>query len=353
MMQAKTELQNIHQKLITEKTPFVIYKLPGANYLLLEIGQQSGLSEFTDWKEIWKREGFVIAPFHRKTGKKQFIIYPIRRVKFELDSLPVGSSGKPAYNTDIQSITDIYAQQIDRYKSTFSRDFKKAILSKIIEIKTEGLNILEYFIKIAKNYPDAFVYYFESAETGTWLGASPETLISSQKGKIELMSLAGTSKTGTWTQKEIEEQKYVTEYILEKLIKFDVKDFFQSKTKNLKAGNIFHLMTKFTFDSKQINSHLHQFINELHPTPAVCGLPQKEALNLILTSEKHNREYYTGFLGPYQDSENFHFFVNLRCLKRVGEKLHIFVGGGITKDSKAAAEWDETEQKARTLLRFL
>jgi isochorismate synthase len=79
-------------------------------------------------------------------------------------------------------------------------------------------------------------------------------------------------------------------------------------------------------------------------------MPRKESLKLIRMLEKHNREYYAGFLGPVGINNQLTLFVNLRCMKVLADRLALFVGGGITADSVPEEEWMETEIKAETLL---
>ena len=103
------------------------------------------------------------------------------------------------------------------------------------------------------------------------------------------------------------------------------------------------------------NASIKDFVSSLHPTPAVCGLPMKAAKDFIIKNEGYNREFYTGFLGALNfENEKTELFVNLRCMQYVeNKKLALYVGGGITKDSNATLEWDETENKTKTMLDVL
>jgi isochorismate synthase len=73
-------------------------------------------------------------------------------------------------------------------------------------------------------------------------------------------------------------------------------------------------------------------------------------MNYLLETEKHNRSYYSGYLGPVNLDERMLLFVNLRCMQVLADKLVLYVGAGITSESVAEDEWDETEIKADTLL---
>src|SRR5690606_3892745 len=139
-------------------------------------------------------------------------------------------------------------------------------------------------------------------KVGLWLGATPETLVNIDGQRLTTMSLAGTQKyNGTlevnWTSKELNEQQLVTDFIVHSLhpeTSGSVGNISLGKPETVKDGNLVHLKTTIsaTFNSK-IN--FKQLLTNLHPTPAVCGLPKDAAKQFILKNENYNREFYTGF----------------------------------------------------------
>jgi len=74
---------------------------------------------------------------------------------------------------------------------------------------------------------------------------------------------------------------------------------------------------------------------------------------LILNNEKHDRAYYTGFLGPLNMDNKSHLFVNLRCLQLFNRKYVLYSGAGITASSVAEREWEETDNKMMTMLNVM
>jgi isochorismate synthase len=78
-----------------------------------------------------------------------------------------------------------------------------------------------------------------------------------------------------------------------------------------------------------------------------------KAMDDIRQTEKHSREYYTGFLGPTGIDDLMQLYVNLRCMKILDDRCVLYIGGGITQDSVPEDEWEETEIKADTLLSVL
>jgi isochorismate synthase len=205
-------------------------------------------------------------------------------------------------------------------------------------------------------YPDAFVYLF-CVKGQCWIGASPEPFVCSHDQRLKTVSLAGTrplnkhnAEIGNWKHKELEEQEYVTQHI-EKILKvFDINPVEKNGPYVIRAGNLMHLRTDFSFDMKIVGRRLPALIHALHPTPAVCGMSTGQAMDFIRNFEKHNREFYAGFLGPVGFADKLCLFVNLRCMKVYDDRLILYIGGGITGESIPEEEWEETEIKAETLL---
>ena len=52
-------------------------------------------------------------------------------------------------------------------------------------------------------------------------------------------------------------------------------------------------------------------LESLHPTPAVCGFPKDDALNIIREYESHDRGYYAGPFG-YLGSDSTEIVVAIR-----------------------------------------
>jgi isochorismate synthase len=74
---------------------------------------------------------------------------------------------------------------------------------------------------------------------------------------------------------------------------------------------------------------------------------------LIRIVEKHDRGFYTGFLGPWNLSGESKLYVNLRCAQLHKNKMSLYVGGGLTAESNPEDEWEETVRKSQTLLSVL
>jgi len=363
-------LIKIHNSCISKNLPFVTFRKPQQERSTTFIQTTPGNVQWKSIRDVTTHVGFIMAPFDSRNGHRYILIKPdlvldeddlskeqLKMVE-KLDPRP-----PPQWNGDVPIVTEreTYMEQVNAIKSSISTGaFQKAVLSRIKVIKGDYLDLVpKLFQTICRKHPNAFVYLFKS-DDHFWMGASPEPLLRLHEGKMSTVSLAGTRPyaekhldINKWTVKEVLEQEYVTRYIHDVLWDFRGKDYRVSSPYVTKAGNLVHLRTDFSFGVEKIANRLWEFVDAMHPTPAVAGQPKEDAINYIKQLEPHDRDYYTGFLGPVGTNMEIDLFVNLRCIKITPGYLSLYIGGGITLDSDPADEWDETRWKAESLLKFL
>ncbi|MFZ6052685.1 chorismate-binding protein [Halocola ammonii] len=243
---------------------------------------------------------------------------------------------------------------LNRVKDAIKRiergDFEKSVVARIEKVDRGDASISKLLDALANRYPSAFVCVFNHPKAGTWICATPETLVKGKENRFETMSLAGTkpskSEPRDWTEKERQEQKIVTQDILNQLEKLGVSKLKSSRVETVNAGNVMHLKSTIRFES---DKSILEIAMALHPTPAVNGFPRKPAMKFICEHEKEERKYYSGFLGPIGLHKVDHLFVNLRCMEVFPNNFVLHIGGGITADSDPQSEWEETAHKAATL----
>jgi isochorismate synthase len=313
-------------------------------------------------------KGFLIAPFSREAGDPVYLIRPDLVLHNPIDadqldkilSIP-SPSVHPSGRQPAETRKEQYIKQIEEIIGQIeAAAFEKVMLSRVKSVLGRfSSRLASIFNRLCQEYNHAFVYLF-CVKGNCWTGASPEPFICSCNGELFTVSLAGTRPSnpenliiGNWNRKELLEQEYVTRHIEQVLLAFSVRDYRKKGPYIARAGNLSHLRTDFTFPYSSAGSILPSLMNALHPTPAVCGMGSAKAMDYIRQAEKHNREYYTGFLGPVGIDDLMQLYVNLRCMKILDDRCILYVGGGITKDSIPEDEWKETEIKADTLLSVL
>lgn len=226
-----------------------------------------------------------------------------------------------------------------------------------------GFDPVSAFLELSVRYPGAFVSLVAIPGIGTWLGASPEVLLTLDQRALTTMALAGTQRrpedkplsTIRWGHKEVAEQEMVSDYIRQFFARAGIDHVIESGPHTVAAANVVHLQTLFrvVVDEEERLALANSVLDELHPTSAVCGMPKHQALAFILAHEGYDRSFYSGFLGPVHMDGCSSLFVNLRCMQLSHEDANLYVGGGITADSDPASEWRETEMKAETMLSVL
>lgn len=340
------------------KLPFVVYNKPNAKEVFGLFQKNDDLITVTNQ---FDRQGFVFAPFN---STDITVLFPLLSSDFVTSIMLVDDS------CELQSVLstkdDLKSTHVNLVKKGVeaikNNHFKKVVLSRKEKVKLAEIDIVETYNRLLQTYPSTFVYVWFHPKVGLWFGATPETLLKLENSCFTTISLAGTQvyKENTppkWSQKEIDEQKFVTDYIVNKLSSFS-KELQVSETTTVKAGSLLHLKTKITgeLDTLKENS-LFSLIDLLHPTPAVCGLPKEASKQFILENENYNRSYYTGFLGELNmgvhHKKDSHLFVNLRCMEVIDTEAFIYIGGGITKESNPEKEWEETVAKRNIMLQVL
>lgn len=274
------------------------------------------------------------------------------------DAEPIQEMG----HEDFLRLIHLAKEQIAQHR------FKKVVPSRCQYVRLpEDFNVVATFQRMCKMYPHAFVSAIAMPGLGTWLGASPEILVRTfvQDGSriFKTMALAGTQKldettdikNAAWRGKEIEEQALVSRYIINCFKKIRLREFDEDGPHTVAAGNLLHLRTDLTVNMDEVNfPELGSvMLKLLHPTSAVCGLAKEPALAFIEENEHYDRALFAGFLGPVNIHEQVNIFVNLRCMQLLDKKALIYAGAGVTAESDAEKEWQETSLKMQTLQKIL
>ena len=322
--------------------PFVVYKKPSHDKIVCHQGDI--ISGQID--DIDNNKGFLFMPFD--LNKYGYLLKPkiTTETKFHLKvnnkrtneiSIKEFSSKKSSYIKFINETID----------NIHSSELEKVVCSSVFNVKLNSESCIEYFKKLIQLNHDAFCYLFYHPDTGVWIGASPEKLLNLNNNVVTTFALAATKKdmNQSWTDKEFREQKIVEEQIVTDL-KGVCTNIERGTLQTVKAGNLFHLKSVIKAQTKKSSSDL---IKLLHPTPAIAGTPKNEAISYINKMENYNRSFYTGFMGLFEKN-SCDIYVNIRCAKIVDDKLTVYVGGGITKDSNASDEWSEIVNKSQTML---
>ena len=339
---------------------YAIYRLPHEDHATLitqSVGEPMELHSLT---ELNGKQGFVVAPFEVKADQPVVLIQGKTETIALSNEQLTADDGKNRLPSDM---SNYYKVDFANYHSQLEADkFRKIVLARCAdEQMPNGVKPIDLFYRACQLYPRLFIALVETEKSGCWLTATPEILLDGHGADWRTIALAGTMKlegdqldgegeTLTWSTKNIQEQRIVATYITECLEQF-TDDFREEGPRTVRAANLVHLRSDFTFKLAD-NNKIGDLLQALHPTPAVCGLPKREAFKFIVKNEHTPRRYYSGFMGPVAQ-EDTHLYVSLRCMNIDGDVCHLYAGGGLLKDSVEEQEWLETEAKMETMKKLL
>lgn len=231
--------------------------------------------------------GYVVAPFHIGAETPVVFIRPDRVLRLvcpqTASRLTVGL--RPAPGADSWR-TDYCASFSPCLDALRSGRFDKLVLSRRADYVHSGdfPHPLHLFLTACQAYPHQYVAMWSTPMTGCWLTATPEKLLSGSAAGWQTMSLAGTMTWNdesanpdlhAWSEKNRHEQQVVTDYLQEQLAPI-ASTISIGRPHPVRAASVAHLRTdiRFTCPPEWTTGRL---LERLHPTPAVCGQPRREA----------------------------------------------------------------------------
>ena len=362
---------------------YAIYRLPHETHATLVLQTEGEPAELLSCTELNGKRGFVVAPFEVRPDQPILLIRPDRVERIPIAELPTCQLPVPDTVTHPeQTFSSVEGEKSAMYYSIDFANFhsqleqgtfRKIVLARCADERTaDTLSPLVLFCKACSLYPRMFISLVNTDKSGCWLQATPEILLEGRgDGTWCTIALAGTMKLEgealsfdspplqggagvvdiSWSTKNIQEQRYVATYIAECLEQF-TDDFHEEGPSTVRAADLVHLRSDFTFTLPEYG-RIGDLLQTLHPTPAVCGLPKRDAFRFIIRNEHTPRRYYSGFMGMLDPEGETHLYVSLRCMNIEGDCCHLYAGGGLLKDSVLEQEWRETEAKLETMRRCI
>ena len=254
--------------------------------------------------------------------------------------LPEDSDGETA------TTREEYGRHFRRFSALLRGEkpvLQKIVLARTADVAAPGVSPAHSFKHACELFPNTFTVLLHTPELGTWLFSTPELLVEGSDSSWSTMALAGTRplSSAPWDRKNTREQGIVADFIRE-VLQRHADEPEESPTESLSNGRIEHLCTRFRFTMEA--SKLPALLQDLPPTPAVCGVPLEQARALLRDTPDIHRRCYAGYLGPMSPGAA-RLYVALRGMRIFPDFCRLYAGGGIMPDSDEEAEWQETEQK--------
>lgn len=287
-------------------------------------------------------------------------------------------SAKSLSCIDVVSVTG----DVPEFESNFSReDFEKAV-NECIEyiyagdifqvVLSQRLSLpiqcdpLEIYRSLRVLNPSPFMFFLRS-KTCTLVGSSPEIMCRVVDGEITVRPLAGTRKRGETPEedKRLEEElladeKERAEHVM--LVDLGRNDVGRvAKYGSIELPDVMvverysHVMHISSTVIGQLNDQSDAFDGLMASLPAgtVSGAPKVRAMEIIDEFEPHRRGPYAGAVGYVDYSGNMDTCIALRTMVIKDGMAYVQAGAGIVADSDPGAEYEETMNKAKGLLRAI
>jgi anthranilate synthase component 1 len=214
--------------------------------------------------------------------------------------------------------------------------------------------------------PSPFMFFVRAAGV-TLVGASPEIMCRVENGVITNRPLAGTRRRGATPEEDaalaaelVADPKERAEHImLVDLARNDVGRVAELGTVKIndllaveRYSHVMHLSSTVT-GKLQAGLTAFDALRASLPAGTLSGAPKVRAMEIIDELEPHRRGPYGGAVGYVDFSGNMDTCIALRTMVLLGQTAYVQAGAGLVADSVPASEYEETVNKAMSLLRAI
>jgi anthranilate synthase component 1 len=215
--------------------------------------------------------------------------------------------------------------------------------------------------------PSPFLFYLEFGAEFALVGSSPEILVRVEDGEVTVRPIAGTRRRGRDEAEDaslaaelLADAKERAEHImLVDLGRNDVGRVAETGSVRIselmvveRYSHVMHITSNVTgrlapgqtaFDALKAGM----------PAGTVSGAPKVRAMEILDEVEPSRRGPYAGAVGYFDFSGNMDMCIALRTIVCQGQRAYVQAGAGIVYDSVPAAEYEETCNKAKAMLRAI
>ena len=212
--------------------------------------------------------------------------------------------------------------------------------------------------------PSPYLYFLD-LEDFQVVGSSPEILVRAEAGKVTVRPIAGTRHRGATESEDqaledelLSDPKEVAEHLmLIDLGRNDVGRIARTGTVSLTEKMVIERYSHVMHIVSNVEGQLEEGATAMDalraalPAGTLSGAPKIRAMEIIDELEPVKRGIYGGAVGYLSWAGDMDTAIAIRTAVLKDGELHIQVGAGVVADSVPSAEWQETLNKARAVLR--
>lgn len=235
----------------------------------------------------------------------------------------------------------------------------KVVLARAIEIVTDRpVRAGAVLTHLRRAFPGSHLFSIDG-----FVGASPEMLVERDGDTVRAHPMAGTApRSGDLETDERladalrastntrDEHRQTIDMVHDTLLPFCSYLDEDAEPRIVAVANVQHLATRLEGRLSDPTTSVLELVAELHPTPAVGGMPRAEALATIDELEGLDRGRYAGPVGWVDAAGNGRWIVGIRSATLHDGGATAYAGVGVVADSDPRAELVETRAKLQTML---
>jgi len=214
--------------------------------------------------------------------------------------------------------------------------------------------------------PSPYMYFIRMGGVSV-VGSSPEMLVRVEGTRVETHPIAGTRRRGTSDEEDLRlaeelkrNEKERSEHVmLVDLGRNDVGRVCEYGTVRVpqfmaieRFSHVMHLTSVVDGTLAADRDGLDALVS-CFPAGTVSGAPKVRAMQIIRDLEPGGRGLYAGSVGYLDFAGNLDFCIAIRTVIMSRGRAFVQAGAGIVMDSNPTAEYEETRDKARALIRAL
>ncbi len=259
-----------------------------------------------------------------------------------------------------------FCQMVEKAKNYIKEgDIFQVVLSNRFDADYEG-DLLNTYRTLRTINPSPYMFYFGSNDLEI-AGASPETLVKLENGRLYTFPLAGTRKRGL-TKKEDEmlekellsDEKELAEHnMLVDLGRNDIGRISKFGSVEVEKymtierfSHVMHIGSTVTGEIRDDKGQLDT-IGSILPAGTLSGAPKIRACEIINELENNKRGIYGGAIGYLDFSGNLDTCIAIRIAFKKNNKVFVRVGAGIVYDSVPENEYIECANKSKAVMNAL
>lgn len=211
--------------------------------------------------------------------------------------------------------------------------------------------------------PSPFLFYLKF-EDFSFMGSSPEIMVSCQDNKVTVRPLAGTRKRGENAAEDkiieqdlLSDEKELAEHLmLIDLGRHDVGRVCKENSVKLTEKMIIEHYSHVMHISSNVEGELKDNLDALDalisgfPAGTVSGAPKIRAMQIIEEIENIKRSFYAGCVGYFAGNGDMETCITLRSTLIKNNKIYLQAGAGVVYDSIPKKEYEECKNKLAALI---